>query len=397
MAISGADVVLVKNGGYAANVAQLLAMCGGIGHFINPTDIVVLKCNGQWPKQGYTHTGCIKTLCDAILAMPGFSGEVLICDNVQIYGATGAYGFDATAGTNRENNWADHNWNSLAAEYQAAGKPVATKRWYNGAAGRTGPEQGVDGQGMGWRRDTFSFHGENVTISAPFFVSPLTANSIIDLHEGLVWSVSGGEYTSQAVKTIVMSGLNNHGSGSEDYAGMTGAIKSIFGASEIPGGVAGSIDGVDHIHSGSYERGYADYAGELVARWVTQHVTPVLWICCAQYAGHHSRTGAATATDTVAACLNPATLDYETAKRVIAPISSWLDPDAVPTNNTRLTIDGSITGGVGTLSGYVVTEYDFSNPPAAAQHVSRGSRGVQGMLAAYGSSFGLFQAWGVPQ
>src|SRR6185369_1640163 len=87
--------------------------------------------NAQWPRQGYTHTGCIKEVIDAILAIPGFSGEVLICDDTQNYTlGPGQTAFDATP-TYRVNNWPDHNWSSLAAAYQAQGKPVGVKRWIN--------------------------------------------------------------------------------------------------------------------------------------------------------------------------------------------------------------------------------------------------------------------------
>ena len=66
-------------------------MLDGVAKFINPTDVVVIKANAQWPNQGYTHTGCIKGVIDAILAIPGFSGEILICDNIQSVVASPEY------------------------------------------------------------------------------------------------------------------------------------------------------------------------------------------------------------------------------------------------------------------------------------------------------------------
>jgi uncharacterized protein (DUF362 family) len=71
------------------NITKLWQLLDGPAKFIGPTDVVVMKGNVQWPNQGYTHTGCIKGVIDSILAIPGFSGEILICDNVQIYGMSG--------------------------------------------------------------------------------------------------------------------------------------------------------------------------------------------------------------------------------------------------------------------------------------------------------------------
>ena len=141
-------VYRVKNGDCFQNTAKLWEMLGGPSRYIGSNDVVVIKGNAQWPNQGYTHTGCIKGVIDQILAMPGFSGEILICDNVQTNVASGALGFDATV-NNRTHNWPDHNWNSLAAQYQANGKPVATKQWTCDIAstGKAGVKRG--GQNLG--------------------------------------------------------------------------------------------------------------------------------------------------------------------------------------------------------------------------------------------------------
>ena len=85
------------NGDCFQNIAKVLELAGGIERYINATDVVVIKANGQWPNQGYTHTGCIKAVIDAILGIPGFSGEILICDNIQKYGRAGQFGFYSTS------------------------------------------------------------------------------------------------------------------------------------------------------------------------------------------------------------------------------------------------------------------------------------------------------------
>ncbi|HTY87903.1 MAG TPA: hypothetical protein VMB80_10595, partial [Candidatus Acidoferrum sp.] len=60
-------VYKVKNGDCFQNTAKLWDMLGGPARYIGPTDVVVIKGNAQWPKQGYTHTGCIKGVIDQIL------------------------------------------------------------------------------------------------------------------------------------------------------------------------------------------------------------------------------------------------------------------------------------------------------------------------------------------
>jgi hypothetical protein len=345
-------VYLVKNGDCFQNTAKLWDMLGGPSDHIAPTDIVIVKGNAQWQFQGYTHTGCIKGVIDKIIDIPGFSGEVLICDNVQECG--GPYGFEANI-WGRTHNWPDHNWNTLAAEYQADGKPVATKRWFNSELDITGP---ADGEG--WVRDFFTFHDMDTYLSYPIFESPLTAGRMIDMKNG-VWEEGG--YTGRQVKTIFMPTLNNHGwSGSEDYAGITSAIKSYFGATEIHTCSGGTWRNHQDIHRSSFSVGRADYAGELTARYISTMYSPNLYITAAMWSGHEGRTEGATETKTVLACENPATLDYIACRDVISPYADWLNPDQ--NNNTRRQILGCISGGVGTISSaeYEVVSYDFDDP-----------------------------------
>jgi hypothetical protein len=284
--------------------------------------VVVIKGNAQWRNQGYTHTGCIKGVIDKIIEIPDFSGEVLICDNVQECG--GPIGFEATV-YQRIHNWPDHNWNSLAAEYQANAKPVATKRWFNSQEDITGP---ADGEG--WIREFFPFHDVNTYLSYPTFESPLTPGRMIDMKNG-VWEE--GMYTGRKVKTIFMPTLNNHGYEAENYAGVTSAVKSFFGATEIHTCSGGIWRDHRDIHRSSFSMRRADYAGELTTRFITTMYSPNLYITAAIWSGHDSRTGDATETKTVLACENPATLDYIACRDLISPYAPWLNPDE--DNNTR--------------------------------------------------------------
>lgn len=337
----GSTVHLVTGGDCFTGIAKLWQLLGGVEKYLDPTDSVIIKANGQWPYQGYTHTGCIKAVIDAILAIDGFSGEVYICDNVQEYGYEGDFGFDADE-TRRTHNWPDHNWNSLAAEYQKAGKKVATKRWKNG-----GKAVADASTGEGWVRDFFTFNGLQTYLSYPIFESPLTAGRMIDPKRG-VWQ--GGGYTGAKVKSIFMPTLNNHGYGGSDYAGATSAIKSFYGATEISGGADGRFEGAANIHGSSFSRDRADYGGELVARYIRKFYAPTLYITAAIWTGWHSRTGEAKETKTVLASTDPASLDYIACKEVLWPAHpafDFLNPDQ--DNNTRKQIQGCVDGGVGIM------------------------------------------------
>ena len=313
-------VYKVMNGDCFQNTAKLWNMLDGPAKYIGPNDIVVIKGNAQWPNQGYTHTGCIKGVIDQILGIPGYSGEILICDNVQTNNVTGATGFDATNGTNgttnnRVNNWSTYNWNQLAASYQSLGNPVATVQWKTDTTWRTPPSQlpgwstwnpanGVPASGTAWSRYFLNYNGRPTFLSYPVFQSPLTSGRMIDMQNG-VWQ--NGSYTGQKVKTIVMPTLNNHGTGSQDAAGVTSAVKSFFGATEMSP-VYGSLwNGYADAHYSSFAQGSAQCIGQLVGLYINTMYTPILYITAAMWSGWYSRTSltGAAATNTVLACEEP--------------------------------------------------------------------------------------------
>lgn len=354
-------VYLARNGDHIQNTGKVLELIGGVDSIVGPHDVVVLKCNGQWPNRGYTHTGCVKAVVDEILAIPGFDGEVHICDNVQTYGSTGQFGFDAGPG-HRADNWPDHNWNSLAAEYRGAGKSVATKRWYNTSNDIAGPADLEDG----WLRNFFDFYGIPTYLSCPVYESPLTAGRMIDLRRG-VWE-DGSYSTARRLKVIYLPTLNYH----SGYAGITSAVKCFFGSTEIHGGISGKFREHYQIHSSSYQHSgipqntNAFRAGELTARYMLTLNAPDLFITCAMYSGHNGRWSSAAKTDTVLACSNPASLDYIACKNVISPLrgDNALDPDV--DQPVRRQLLGCVAGGIGTIDPAKIEliEYDFLNPGA---------------------------------
>lgn len=363
-----ASVALVKNGDCFQNTAKAVDLAGGIQSFVGQGDTVIIKGNAQWRYQGYTHTGCIKGVADAVLGIPGYSGEIFICDNVQFAGYN--HGFIST---DRYHNWPDHNWNSLASAYQAQGKPVAAVEWKNTDTDIAGPA-GITGD-IGWIREYFAYSGLNAYYSYPIFRSPLSSGRLIDPSNG-VWA--NGAYTGARVRTIFVPTLNNHGEGSEDYSGVTSAIKCFMGATEINGpfNTTWYHNGAERYtwHSTAFHDSVgkgAQALGAFASRYMNTMYAPALFVTAAMWSGHQSRTGGATETKTVLACTNPATLDYVSCKHVISPYAAWLNPDN--DNNTRRQILGCVDAGTGTITPgeYEVLEFDFNRPTVTRIDVER--------------------------
>ncbi len=371
----------------SANISKLWQLLDGPAKYIGPTDVVVIKGNAQWPNQGYTHTGCIKAVVDAILAIPGFSGEVLICDCTQGGGGgAGTFGFDVPT-SSRVNNWPTMNWNQLAASYQSAGKPVAAVQWQIDTTWRTPPTPLPSfsvwnpANGNGWTRYFLNLNGNNTYLSYPVFASPVTAGRMIDMKNG-VWE--SGAYTGRKVKTIFMPTLNNHGVGAEDYAGLTGAVKCRYGATEIFHGSPNYIsddylwNNWNSIHSASFSISNALVAGQLVGQCINNLYAPMLYITAAIYSGWYSRvdTGGAAFTNTVLACANPVSLDYIAGRDVISKVGSpaptWLNP-ATQNNNTWNQLSGCSSQGIGTTdpTQMELITYDFNSPSASRLDVDR--------------------------
>jgi hypothetical protein len=185
-----------------------------------------------------------------------------------------------------------------------------------------------------------------------------------------------GAYTGQQVKAIFMPTLNNHAwqneGGYEDECGVTSAIKSFFGATEIHGGNCETFNRFYHIHS-YCPASLGQTIGELTGAFINNLYAPVLYITPAIYAGWKNRwlTDGAVATNTVLACQNPVTLDYISCRDVISPYASWLNPDN--NNNTQSQQLGCNSQGIGTLDPrqFEVMTFDFANPSYSRLDVER--------------------------
>jgi hypothetical protein len=367
------DVYVARNGTPVTNVEAVIALAGGIQRFVDHDDVVVLKPNGQWPNQGYTHTLCIKALIDVILNRPGgFGGEIILIEHVHRDPATamnGSYCWTMSPG-NRVNNWPDMNYLELVADYHTRGFPnVTADPLYDSSQGNwlkvTGPAAVAAGK-QGWVHSSYTTaaNARTVELSYPILRSSYS-DKLIDLKNG-VWNGTG--YTSQRVKLIFLPNLNNHGSfNSEDYAGPTSALKTHIGIVDF-----GNLTG-NTLHGVGYNTPISPQAmGESVGYLITQLLHPAFYMTCAEFTGYRSRTDTTAAhTKTVGLCADPVTLDYWMGKYVMYPCATsqaFMNPDN--NNNLRKALVGCHSKGVGTITeGEMNTHYVYLPDPNLDQHL----------------------------
>jgi hypothetical protein len=349
------DVYVARNGTPVSNVQRVIALAGGIQRFIDHDDVVVLKPNGQWPNQGYTHTQSLKALIDVILARPGgFGGEIIIIEHVHRApppasdnALSGSYCWNMSA-SNRTNNWADMNYFELVNDYHSRGIPIVTADpLYDSGQDTwdtvTGPS-GVAAGRQGWVRTTYTTtaNGRTVRLAHPILRSSYS-NKLIDLKNG-VWQ--GGGYTAQKVKLIFLPTLNNHGSfNAEDYAGPTSALKCHIGSVDFGGSTGYNLHGVGYTSPISPQA-----MGEAVGQLITHILSPAFYLTVAEYTGYRGRTNTNAAhTKTIGLCADPVTLDYWMCKYVMYPCATsqaFMNPDN--DHNLRKALIGCHSKGVGT-------------------------------------------------
>jgi hypothetical protein len=350
---------IARNGTPATNVQRAVALAGGIQTFIGHDDAVVLKPNGQWPRQGYTNTENMKALIDVILNRPGgFAGEIIIAEHVHRSAPPaadnallGSYCWNMSTGSNRTNNWPDMNYFELVNDYHTRGfnNVTAIPLYDTGQSAdfvtATGPGD-LAADKHGWVRTTYTTTTNARIVRLSHAVLRSTySNNVIDLKNG-VWN--NGSYTGQPTKLIFLPTLNNHGSfNSEDYAGPTSALKCHLGIVEFAGSSGVNLHGVGYNTPASPQA-----MGESVGQLITQIVQPAFYLTCAEYTGYRSRTdGTAAHTRTVGLCADPVTLDYWMCKYVMYPCATsqtFMNPDN--NNNLRQALIGCNGKGVGTIN-----------------------------------------------
>ncbi len=353
-----ANVYIAKNGTPAENVAKVIEMrFGSIDNFIGIDDVVVINPNGQWPNQGGSNCACCMGLIDLILNRPGgFNGEIIFCENTQ-FSTTGYW----TASGSQLNRNGPYNFNDMIDYYQNNGYSNVSgiRIWRNMNDPSNWPVVTGPAEGQGWVRITYySSNNHLFDIPYPIIRSPYS-NKLIDLKNGVYDNGYNGQ---PPLKFIKVPNLNNHGNnGNMDYAGITSAIKSFMGITEIGG--AGHLN----LHDG-YSYG-AFTVGESVGGWMNNVRKPDIFLTTAEWVGWGDRTSSdATQARTVGLCDDPVSLDYYMSKYVLWPThpeSLHFNPDYnIPNNNSRQTMNGCNSLGYGTTDESEIAAflYDYSSP-----------------------------------
>jgi hypothetical protein len=176
---------------------------------VGEDNVVILKGNFQWTTRNTTSTDRIKGLIWQILSHPdGFSGEILVCDNVQEIGT----------GINQQDNNSEDTAQSIpdvVNTFYAKGHPVYYLDWrYIWDVVASEYSTGDYGDGYVYETDT--------RISYPKFRSP-SGDHFISLRHG-VWDSLSTQYDSSRLCIIDFPVLKQH-----QMAGATIAVKNWIG------------------------------------------------------------------------------------------------------------------------------------------------------------------------
>lgn len=232
------SVFLVRGGTPEENTKKLIELMGGIEKFIGSRDIVVLKPNAQWWNQGMTNTEAMKAFIDIVLAIPNFSGEVIIAENHQ-YNPANSRGWTTKFPNGK------FNLNGLVEFFQQKGHKNVTKyHWQVGGTVKIplqGDAQGCrrvkgpeEGDGYVWMEDCYylSPTGKKCLMTYPIFTSSHSGITV-DLRNG-AWR--DGQYLKhKPVRFINFSALNHH----SRYCGVTASVKNLMGVVDMTCGFPG--------------------------------------------------------------------------------------------------------------------------------------------------------------
>ena len=383
-AVTSTDFVyLARNGTPSENVAKVIEMrFGGIEHFIEADDVVVINPNGQWTNQGGTNCACLMGLIDLILNRPGgFDGEILVVENTQ-FQIDGYWTADA-AGLVRNG---PYNFLDMIAHYQNSGRSNVTgvRLMRNMDDPDNWPMVSGPTDGQGWIRPEWRSPTTDCWFYLPYpIIRSAYSGRLLDLKNGVY---DGGYAGQPGLKFIKMPNLNNHGwDAQQDYAGITSTVKSFLGIAELENDYRGPFnDGHYNMHTynqvchGSLPAQRAYSAGEAVGAWMNLCRKPNLCITTAEWVGWESRTGTgAENAKTVGLCENPVSLDYYMSKYVLWPTHAeqqYFNPDFDTANNmTRKTLEGCLSMGYGTLDEAAISAfvYDFDAPKVFRFEIDR--------------------------
>jgi len=326
------------------NLIRVADLMGGIGKIIGGDDIVLIKPNVQWWKQGAPNLAALKTFVDLIMERPrGFNGEVIIAENCHRGSSPWQYA-----------GWSNgFEWNSNLAnvtnfnEFSRIIKDTYKARFSTchlidvGAGNRRvfGPSNGsgyvyCDGTGgvplISCENGNKGKDRRFTIMTYPIFKTDKA--TVIDFKNG-IWKK--GAFTGQPLRLINFSALNHHST----YCGMTSAIKNYMGISDLSGGPDPNDGGrltekYYNFHSFPFNKWAPGPDPGMLGKEIGVFMKTIrkadLNITTAEWIGLSSRIDPPIAhTRAVLACTDPVALDYHAAKYLLYPNSklSIHDPD----------------------------------------------------------------------
>ncbi|MEE9442369.1 MAG: DUF362 domain-containing protein [candidate division Zixibacteria bacterium] len=381
---NASNVFYVKNGTPAQNVEKIFDIMGGIGNFIGGDDVVVIKPNCQQVLQGGTNTDCLKGLIDTILNIPGFTGEIILAENIHKTSPdtstnnlwnTPDMTHNGAMNVSTLLNYYENNRGLYPAIHDHGGE-INVSKYHLLDVGRgsqevTGPS---DGDGYVRRTDLEYFVPEggwefNQNLSYPSTI--MTYPIFTSTHSGITVDIKngcwqGGQYLSTKCFFIMMSALNFH----SGYAGVTSAVKNYYGLVELSGAFYGQYS---DFHRIGFPAG-----GGAVGMFVKHIRRADLYITTAEWCGHQGRQDPnPIQTKTVLASTDPVALDYWASKHIVYPLGGWRqtynDPDnmAGPLRKYMNNYLTEVDWGTIDEAQMVVQGYDFNSPSVTRSDIDR--------------------------
>jgi hypothetical protein len=332
-------------------------LCSPTG-LIAPDDVVLIKVNCQWDQRGGSNTDVLKGLIYRITEHPdGFTGEIVVADNGQIYGSITGGSLDyANSNAEDHSQSAQDVVNLFAGPYR-----VSTYLWTplrNELVNEFDQRDSVDGYVLADTPDPNS----NFRVSYPKFTTPYGTQ--ISLKRGIFTPGKPvGTYNKEKLKVINLPVLKSH-----LMFAVTGCVKHYMGVQSQP-----LSDGHGRLSSGSMGSLFADLG------------LPALNILDAIYVnpnpmgqpgnGPSTSYTQARQVDTLMASLDPFALDYWASKNVLMPAAKKagytnvdsMDPDK--TGNFRTYLENAksivlLAGEPVTTDPARITVYKASEEPS---------------------------------
>jgi uncharacterized protein (DUF362 family) len=326
------------NGTPSENITKVIDLMGGVEKLVGREDIVIIKPNVQWWKQGAPNLAALKAFVDLIMERSGgFNGEVVIAENCHR---------GSTPWTSMSSGWPHAfernsdiatvtNINELSRLLKERYRVrFSTCHLTDVDAGNKrvfGPRDGAgyvycDGtNGVPLLACENGENGPNRRVAIMTYpIIKTDRGTIIDFKNG-VWEK--GSYTGQPLRLINLSALNYHST----FCGVTSSIKNYMGITDLSGGSdpnAGGRLAKDYYNFHSFSFNWSSpgpvpgVLGSAIGTFMKTIRKADLNITTAEWVGISSRTDPPVAhTKAVIASTDPVALDYHAAKHILFPNS----------------------------------------------------------------------------